>query len=247
MTRQKNNIWLDADWPAPKHIRAGTSLRTGGYSTAPYNEFNLALHVGDNPDDVKSNREILFNYLDLSSEPFWLEQTHSAKIISIDRPSANRKADASVTTQKNRVSVIMTADCVPILLCNKEGTKIAAVHAGWRGICGGIIENSLKAFSEPENLIAWIGPCISQKYYEVGTEVYENCLSHSKMLEKAFKQTNRNHWYANLVQIVRILMEKERVGSIHECGLCTYKLDDMFYSYRRDRETGRMASMIWME
>lgn len=247
MTSQKNKFWLDADWPAPKHIRAGTSIRTGGYSKAPYNELNIAHHVGDNPDDVKKNREALSDYLQLQSEPVWLKQTHSSNIISIDNTSGNRQADASFTKQKHKVCVIMTADCVPILLCNKDGTKIAAVHAGWRGICSGIIEKSLNAFSEPETVIAWIGPCISQEYYEVGIDVYENCLRQSHLLKNAFEQTNASHWQVNLVKIVRILMEKERVGLIHECGLCTYKMDEMFYSYRRDGTTGRAASMIWME
>jgi purine-nucleoside/S-methyl-5'-thioadenosine phosphorylase / adenosine deaminase len=247
MTKQNNKIWLDADWPVPKHIRAGTSIRSGGKSATPFNELNLAQHVGDNFEKVKQNRKILSEHLQLQSTPVWLNQTHSSKIICIDRPSENQNADASYTSKIHKVCVVMTADCVPILLCNKDGSKIAAVHAGWRGICDGIIENSLKVFSNPETVTAWIGPCISQPYYEVGEEVYEGCLKHSDFLISAFEQSDTHHWHADLPKISKILLKNAGVGSIHECGLCTYKMDEMFYSYRRDGDTGRTASMIWME
>lgn len=247
MIRQTNKLWLDADWPAPKHIRAGTSIRTGGHSKTPFNDLNLAKHVGDDPDNVEKNRETLINYLKLKSEPIWLNQTHSAEIISIDNTLGDREADASFTTKQHQVCTVMTADCVPILFCKKDGTKVAAIHAGWKGICGGIIENSINAFSEPETILAWIGPCISSEHYEVGNNVYESCLNHSNLVKSAFEQTNVKHWHADLVKIVRILLENRGVGAIYECNLCTYKMDDLFFSYRRDGNTGRTASMIWME
>ncbi|MGB1800376.1 MAG: peptidoglycan editing factor PgeF [Gammaproteobacteria bacterium] len=244
---QKNRIWIEADWPTPKHIRAGTTLRTGGHSQQPYDELNLALHVNDNPEDVKKNRSTLIENLHLQSEPVWLNQIHSSKIICINNAPENLEADASYTTEKNKVCSVMTADCVPVLFCNQEGTKVAAVHAGWRGICGGIVENSIKTLASAESLLAWIGPCISANHYEVGKEVYESCTNHSTLLEKAFEQRDENHWSCDLVKIINILLKNCGVGSIYECNLCTYEKPDLFFSYRRDGDTGRTASMIWME
>ena len=247
MTKQKNKLWLWADWPAPKHVRVGTSIRIGGHSKTPYNDFNLAQHVGDDHDDVKTNRKILNSHLQLQSDPIWLNQTHSSNIISIDASPENRAADGSFTTKQNKVCAILTADCVPILFCNKAGTKIAAIHAGWKGICGGIIENTIKSFSEPESLFVWIGPCISNEHYEVGKDVYESCINHSSLSKSAFHRVNVDHWHCDLVKIVEIILKKAGIGAIYECNLCTYKMDELFYSYRRDGTTGRTASMIWME
>jgi purine-nucleoside/S-methyl-5'-thioadenosine phosphorylase / adenosine deaminase len=247
MTRQTNKLWLWADWPAPKRIRAGTSIRIGGHSKIPFNNLNLAQHVGDDPVDVKKNRNTLVNHLELRSEPTWLNQAHSSHIISIDTPPENRKADGSFTTKQNNICAVLTADCVPVLFCNKAGTKIAAIHAGWRGICNGIIENAIKTFSDSETILAWIGPCISSKYYEVGKDVYESCLNHSSLLKSAFDQTNIDHWHCDLAKIVKIILENAGIGAIYECNLCTYKMDELFFSYRRENNTGRTASMIWME
>ncbi len=247
MTRHKDKHWLWADWPAPEHIHAGTSIRTGGHSKKPFNSFNLAQHVGDKPADVKKNRKILISHLGLPSEPAWLNQTHSSKIISIDSTSENRNADGSFTIKQNNVCAILTADCVPILFCNKDGTKIAAIHAGWKGICNGIIENTIKIFSDSETILVWIGPCISSEHYEVGKDVYERCLNHSSLLKSAFNQTNINHWHCDLVKIVNIILKNAGIGTIYECNSCTYKMDELFFSYRREGNTGRTASMIWME
>ena len=247
MTEQSDKLWLWANWPAPKHVRAGTSIRFGGVSHSPYNDLNLALHVGDKPDNVTKNRKILSNYLKLQSEPVWLEQTHGSNIISIDTEPKYLVADGSHTSKKNKVCTIMTADCVPVLLCNTDGEKIAAIHAGWKGICQGIIENAIKEFPESESILAWIGPCISSEHYEVGKDVYEGCLNRSALLKCAFNQINANHWYCDLVNIVKIILNNSGVGAIYESNLCTYKMDKLFYSYRRDGNTGRTASMIWME
>ena len=247
MTKSKNNLWVWADWPAPKNVRAGTSTRLGGNSLAPYNELNLAAHVGDKPDTIEQNRIILSNYLNLPSEPVWLEQTHSPNIISIDNAPENHVADGSFTIMKHKVCTIMTADCVPILFCNKEGTAIAAIHAGWKGICWGIIENAIKNFTDPDTILVWIGPCISSEHYEVGKDVYESCISHSASLNTAFRQINDTLWLCDLAYIVRIILKNSGVGLIYECNLCTHKEEELFYSYRRDGITGRTASMIWME
>lgn len=247
MTNPLDNLWLWADWPAPRHVRAGTSLRSGGISFPPFNKLNLGLHVGDDAKDVVENRNILSRHLNLSSDSIWLDQLHSTNIISLDDQNIDTSADGSYTTKKNNACTIMTADCVPILLCNAAGTKVAAIHAGWRGICSGIIEKAVNLFSNPDTLYVWIGPCISNDYYEVGRDVYEQCLDHEASLKSAFTQKSEEHWYCDLVKIVKIILNISGVGLIYECGLCTYKMDKLFYSYRRDGVSGRTASMIWME
>jgi YfiH family protein len=247
MTYEIKSSWIKADWPVPENIHAGTSTRVGGISRTPYDELNLALHVGDTPENVITNRQYLTKYLNLPSKPVWLEQTHSSNIISIDASCEHVIADGSYTTVQNKVCAIMTADCVPILFCDANGTKIAAIHAGWKGIYGGIIEKTINGFSNPESLFVWIGPCISAQYYEVGKDVYQKFIHYSTSLKIAFKQTSECHWYCDLVNIVKIILENSRVASIYECGLCTYANDSLFYSYRRDGNTGRTATLIWME
>ena len=247
MTNQLNDPWLWADWPAPKHVHAGTSLRTGGVSLSPFNKLNLGLHVGDEAKNVINNRNYLSQYLKLPSEPVWLDQIHSSNIISLDNQAIDVSADGSFTTMQNKVCTIMTADCVPILFCNTSGTKVAAIHAGWKGICNGIIEKAIDEFPNQNNIFVWIGPCISSEHYEVGKDVYEQCLNHSTSLKNAFTHIKKEHWYCDLTKIVQIILKKSGVGLIYECGLCTYKMDKLFYSYRREGVTGRTASMIWME
>lgn len=242
-----HNIWIEADWPAPEHVRAGTTVRKGGCSQTPFDELNLAQHVEDKTENVLENRRILTQHLNLPSEPVWLNQTHSSRIIHIDSSSEDSDADASYATQKNTICAVMTADCVPVLFCNKEGDKIAAIHAGWKGICAGILENAVQTLNSPETLIAWIGPCISAANYEVGRDVFQNCLNHSELLSKGFEQTNPDHWLCDLVEIVKILLKNCRVGAIYECNLCTHENAELFYSYRRDGITGRTASLVWME
>ncbi|MFT5395674.1 MAG: YfiH family protein [Gammaproteobacteria bacterium] len=247
MTKQPDNFWLWADWPTPKHVRAGTSLRSGGISMPPFNELNLGLHVGDETKNVLHNREFLSQHLKLRSDPFWLDQIHSNNIIALDDYTTDTSADGSYTTKKNNACTIMAADCVPILFCNAAGTKVAAIHAGWKGICNGIIEKAANLFSNPDTVFVWIGPCISGKYYEVGRDVYEQCLDHETKLKSAFIQKNEDHWHCELAMIVKIILKNSGVGLIYESGLCTYKMDKLFYSYRREVITGRTASMIWME
>lgn len=247
MIKQENDIWLRANWPAPAHIRAGTSIRTGGASHTPYDQLNLATHVGDEIEVVNQNRQLLLKHLKIPSEPVWLEQIHSSKTISLDTVPDNIIADGCHTSKRNTVCAILTADCVPVLFCNSSGTKIAAIHAGWRGICNGIIENTLQQFSDPTSILVWIGPCISDEYYQVGKDVYERCLAHSLSLKTAFQQIDPEHWNCNISNLVKIILKNCKVGPIYECGLCTYKRSDLFFSYRRDGDTGRTASMIWME
>ena len=247
MTNQSNNLWLWANWPAPVHVRAGVSLRKGGVSLSPFDELNLGLHVGDDVKNVLSNRNILSQHLGLTSAPVWLDQIHSTNIISLDDHTITASADGSNTVKKNIACTIMTADCVPILFCNAAGTKVAAIHAGWKGISSGIVEKAIHLFSRPDTIYAWIGPCISSDYYEVCKDVYGQFLDHKTILKTAFIKKDEDRWYCDLTKIIKTILENEGVHQIYEWGLCTDKMNKLFYSHRREGITGRQASMIWMQ
>lgn len=234
-----------ANWNAPKNISAITTTRLGGYSKAPYDSNNLALHVGDNPNDVEKNRTQLMESLKLPGEPTWLEQTHSTVCV-IPEKESNRNADASTTQSIHHPLAILTADCLPITLCNQQGTEIAAIHAGWKGLCYGIIENTLtKMHSAPSDLIAWIGPAISQKNYETGEEVYHSFLSKYPNSEAAFKPSQTNKWFASLALIAEQVLHSLGVNAVYQSNLCTFELKDELYSYRKAAQTGRIATLVW--
>lgn len=243
----KINTWLWADWPAPAHVKAGTSLRHYGLSQTPYHSLNLAAHVGDDTSNIDQNRSMICDHLALKTDPFWLEQTHGGDVISIDDPHIENIADGAITTRAGPVCTVMTADCVPVLFCDKPGTKVAAIHAGWKGICSGIIENTVKQYADPGRVLVWIGPCISKQYYAVGEDVVSACCLHFSDLRQAFEKTGDKHWVCDLSGLVKIILTKFKINSVYECGLCTFKRDDLFYSYRRDGITGRTATMIWIE
>ncbi len=247
INNNKQALWQWADWPAPNHIRAGTSFRIGGFSHPPFNGLNLAQHVGDDPSCVIQNRKALSDCLALKAEPVWLNQTHSKRIICLDENIANNHADGASASRPERVCAILTADCVPILFCDKGGHQIAAIHAGWRGICGGIIENALQQYPDPSDLLVWIGPCISPAHYEVDQSLYNACIAHLAILKDAFLAKDAKHWYCNLTDLVKIILKNNGVMAIYQCNLCTYEQSDLLYSYRRDGKTGRCATMIWME
>ncbi len=239
--------WLPAEWPAPDHVHAGTSLRDSGFSSDNYSSLNLAMHVGDNAAKVDKNRELLIKQQQLPARPEWLNQTHSNRLSILDKDNVDTDADGSYTTIKNNICAVLTADCVPVLLCDKAGTRVAAVHAGWRGISTGIIDNAAALYSQPEDVLAWIGPCISCVYYEVGSDVFEACMGYSPNTKTAFQQYDEQHWHCDLVSLVKCILANNKIHNIYESGLCTYADEKNFYSYRRDGVTGRTASMIWME
>ena len=245
----RNDLWLPADWPAPGHIHAGTTTRQGGYSQAPFNRLNLAEHVGDDSDAVTRNRTLLRQQLQLPGEPHWLNQTHSNRIVQIHAPASPKNADAAYSNRTNTVCAVLTADCVPIMVCNRAGTEIAAIHAGWRGLCANIINHTVDCFaSGREQLIAWIGPHISPDFYTVHDDVRNPCIdSLSESVADAFKQINGDSWQANLELLSRMSLLQAGITEIHANNLCTYQNREYFYSYRRERKTGRMASLIWIE
>ena len=234
------------DWPAPKNIKAATTTRTGGYSQSPFDSFNLASHVEDDTNAVAKNRKSLMEELGLPSEPVWLEQVHSA--VAIDASNKNHKADASVTAQAGTVCAAMTADCLPVLFCNKQGTQVAAAHAGWRGLADGILESTIDMInSQPDELMAWMGPAIGPEIFEVGDEVRDAFINYLPQAEQAFKQTISGHWLADIYLLARQRLEQKGVTHLYGGSFCTYTEKERFYSYRRDGKTGRMASLIWMD
>jgi YfiH family protein len=231
---------LMANWPAPRNISALTTTLMGGQSKAPYASNNLALHVGDHATDVLANRHRLKTTLDLPGEPAWLMQTHSTDCVVIEEDT-HRQVDASITRLKKQPLAILTADCLPILLCNTAGTEIAAIHAGWRGLLNGIVQNTLKKMqSSPNTLMAWVGPAICQRCFEVGLEVKAQFTTHYPNTSVAFEGR-----YANLPQMADLILQAAGVSAVYHSNACTFEEKNKFYSYRRESQTGRMATLIW--
>lgn len=244
--------FLAANWPAPSHIHAGTTLRTGGVSQPPYDQLNLGLHVNDEQSCVLENRKQLIKDLQLPSEPVWLNQVHGNNIIQIDSQVdselTTKAADGSYSTKSNKVCVVMTADCLPLLLCDDIGTQIAAIHIGWQGFSNNIINAALDKFTCPhEKILAWLGPCISADYYEIDANVYNAARKIFVGAEESFVETRMGHWSMDLKQLVSKQLTNLQVRHISTSPYCTYSEQSHFFSHRRDGTTGRMASLIWMD
>lgn len=233
-----------ANWPAPKNITALSTTRLSGFSQPPYDSNNLGLHVGDNEQLVRKNRQQLSELLHLPAEPVWLEQTHSTTCIIAEKESS-RDADAAISHSYLHPLVILTADCLPIMLCSIKGNEIAAIHAGWRGLFNGVVENTIdKMSSKASDLLAWIGPSICQQCYEVGDEVYNAFTSKYPHSKTAFEPRN-SKWLANLPKIAEIVLNSQGIQPVYQSGFCTFELENEFYSYRRQSQTGRIGTLIW--
>ena len=237
---------IEASWPAPPHIVAGTTLRTGGVSLDTWSSLNLAAHVDDNPGAVEENRSRFALNCNLPGEPVWLNQVHSNRA-ALEKPADAREGcDALVTRESGKVCAILTADCLPVLFCAKDGSEIAAAHAGWRGLSDGVLEATLKVMrTAPGSTIVWLGPAISQKAFEVGPEVREQFLEKDDLVEGCFQMNARGRYQADLYAIARHLLGKAGVGSVTGGEFCTFSEPDRFFSYRRDGQCGRMASFIY--
>jgi len=247
-----SNEIITPDWPAPSHIKAYSTTRdlaTTGQSTQEYKSFNLAFHVGDNKEHVARNRELLATHLELPNEPIWLNQVHGTNLVDIDNAqiSANpAEADGSYTCSTNKVCVVMTADCLPILFTDAQGSHVAAIHAGWRSLASGIIETLLKRWPTPHNeVMAWLGPAIGPAAFEVGSDVQQAFIAHDSEAKSAFQPIQNDKWLANLVLLAKQRLKSSGVSHIYGGDYCTYADQSRFYSYRRDGQTGRMASLIW--
>ncbi len=236
--------WIKPDWPAADQIHAAVTLRTGGFSQGAYQSLNPALHVNDDAEKVYQNRQKLIQMLKLPAEPAWLQQIHSNRVISLDAEHRLQQADASYTDQPGRVCTVLTADCLPLLLCSQDGLEIAAIHAGWRGLLAGIISNTVQLFKS-KAIIAWLGPAIGPDCFEVGPEVETAFTEKSIHFHSAFKPTAYNKFLADIYQLARIELSMLDIQQIYGGNFCTVSDKQRFYSYRRDGETGRMATLIW--
>ncbi|TNF93647.1 MAG: peptidoglycan editing factor PgeF, partial [Gammaproteobacteria bacterium] len=204
------------DWPAPACVRAFCTTRQGGFSEAPWDSFNLADHVGDNRESVQLNRELLKKCLSLPAEPLWLTQVHGCEVASFDEKSTKVECDASVSFIPSQVCAVLTADCLPLLLCSKEGDRIAAVHAGWRGLAAGVIEKTIGRLTlEPHSLMAWLGPAIGQDRFEVGNEVRDIFMANNTGAEKAFIRNKNNRWLCDLYQLAKQRLKFLGVDAIY--------------------------------
>ncbi len=239
--------FIQAHWPAPKNILALTTTRLDGHSTGIYAGLNLGDHVQDDAKKVSDNRIALQNTLSLTSAPHWLKQTHGTDVVELPHTSIP-KADACFTRAPQVCCAILTADCLPILLCNKAGTIVAGIHGGWRSLAGGIIEKTLKAMAfPPQEILAWMGPAIGPQHFQVGGEVREQFIQQDNHLDEAFCPDSSSRYMANIFTIARLQLERLGVKQIFGGDYCTYSDAQRFYSYRRDGETGRLASLICMK
>ena len=236
--------WIMADWPAPDGIIAGTTTRIGGVSDGAYASMNLGGHVGDDQAHVAENRRRFVAGCGLPAEPDWLTQVHGTAV-RVDGTTAPVEADAAISRKPGAVLAVLTADCLPILLCADSGDEIAAIHAGWRGLAAGIVDATLANLqAAPGQLAAWFGPAISQAAFEVGGEVRAAFIARDAGAEGCFLQNERGRWQADLYGLARRQLEAAGVGVIHGGGMCTVADSERFFSYRRDGQCGRMATFI---
>jgi len=238
--------WLHADWPAIARVHTLITTRNGGVSQPPYASLNLGTHVEDNAENVSANRALLRAHL--PAEPAWLNQVHGTQVLAAEQVNNAPDADASFTRQSNTVCVIMTADCLPVLLCDRQGTVVGAAHAGWRGLCNGVLEATIIAMgAEPGDLMAWMGPAIGPDAFEVGKEVRSAFMEHNPASDSAFTPIGDDKYLADIYLLARQRLQNAGVAAVYGGGRCTVIERDQFFSYRRDRHTGRMASLIWLE
>ena len=245
------NSWalIRPNWDVPDTIHAVMTTRHSPshantvVARSAFGDFNLATHVGDDITHVQANRQMLCDTLALPTPPIWLEQVHSNTIVKAEINSLNAKADASFSTEKNVVCVVMTADCLPVLICSADGQKIAAVHAGWRGLASGIITRSIETVGT-KDVVVWLGAAIGKQCFEVGDDVRDIFIKKSIDYATAF-QSHESKWLADIYQLARVELAQLGIFKVYGGEFCTMSDEDSFYSYRRDTHTGRMATLIW--
>lgn len=233
-------------WPAPAGIRALSTLRTGGVSVGVYESLNLGDHVGDDPARVQENRNRLRAAQSLPAEPHWLTQVHGAHVADLDGPIVDTTADAAITRRRGILCAILTADCLPVLFTDTAGECVAAAHAGWRGLAGGVLEATVAAMQvEPSRLLAWLGPAIGPQRFEVGPEVRDIFVRHDPAAAAAFNAGTGTRHMANLGMLARLRLAALGVGGIFGVDDCTHSQPQRFFSHRRDGRSGRQATLIW--
>ncbi len=250
MQKVPDNILLP-DWPAPEQVRAVSSKRTGGYSGQGFASFNLGDHVGDEPTTVEHNRRLFQTLSAMPTKPYWLQQVHGVAVARPDLAFDQTGlivADAAYSRSTERVCVVMTADCLPLLLCDKAGQEVAAVHAGWRGLAAGVIEQTVQQFqAKPADILVWLGPAIGPQAFEVGAEVRAAFIKQQAAATAAFTAQPSAKYLADLYLLARLRLQALGISAIYGGNFCTYQQAEDFFSYRRDGQTGRMATAIWLE
>jgi len=235
------------DWPAAASVKAVTTTRHAGVSKGPYDSLNLADHVGDTAAAVRRNRVTIQHQLNLPGRPAWLNQVHGDRAVDAANSGERPSADAGFTDQPHVVCAVLTADCLPVLFCDRRGTRVAAAHAGWRGLASGVLESTVRALdTDPGQLMAWLGPAIGPGAFEVGGEVRRVFVEQHAEAAGAFLARPHGHWLADLYQLARIRLLASGLTALYGGGFCTFTDRQRFYSYRRDGMTGRMASLIWL-
>ncbi len=243
--------WLTPQWPAPAAVCALSTLRGGGVSDVPFASLNLAAHVGDEPAAVAENRRRLRAAAGLPAEPAWLNQVHGALILDLDTGvaagAAAGPADGAVTRTPGRICAILAADCLPILFTTESGDAVAAAHAGWRGLAGGVIEATVRSLAvAPPSLLVWLGPAIGPRHFEVGPEVRDELLRGDPRADEAFAENARGRYMADLYVLARRRLAQLGVERMYGGGECTFSRSDKYFSHRRDGQTGRQATLIWL-
>lgn len=238
--------WIRPDWPVSERVHAVVTTRRGGVSRGRYASLNLAAHVGDDPAAVAANRERLAAGAGLPTAPLWLRQVHGTTVVTAERAGIEPEADAAVARSPGRVLAVLTADCLPVLMAARDASVIAVAHAGWRGLAAGVVEAALAEMRVPaENVVAWFGPAIGPRYYFVGADV-PAAFARAPGRSAAFAAAGPGRWRCDLAALARARLATAGVDEIGGGGLCTYNDAESFYSYRRDGETGRFASLLWI-
>lgn len=237
------------DWPAPGRVRAASSTRHGGVSRGAYASLNIGRSGGDDPAAVDENRRRLFDALRLPAEPNWIRQVHGTAVVRAPLAQAEPDADACWTSEPGTVCLVQSADCLPVLLCEETGAAVAAAHAGWRGLSAGVLENTVRAMdAAPSRLLAWLGPAIGPRAFEVGAEVREAFLAADAAADAAFVPAAApQKFMADLYALARLRLQRAGVERVYGGGWCTHTEAQRFHSFRRDGASGRMASLIWIE
>ncbi|MGD0493763.1 MAG: peptidoglycan editing factor PgeF [Steroidobacteraceae bacterium] len=245
--------WLTPTWPVPANVRALSTLRGGGISAGRYASLNLGDHVQDAPEAVAENRRRLRAAAGLPAEPAWLAQVHGVQVADLDSSPAGvsaspAAADGAVTRAPGRICAILTADCLPVLLASDAGDAVAAAHAGWRGLAAGVIEASVRALGgAPASLMAWLGPAIGPGHFEIGADVRDELIRGDPGAQAAFIPNSRGRFMADLPELARRRLERLGVTRVYGGDECTHAQPDRFFSHRRDGQTGRQATLIWLE
>lgn len=241
-------VTITPDWPAPSLVRACTTIRVGGVSRAPYDSLNLAAHVGDDTAHVDVNRRRVAAALGLPAAPVWLSQVHGNRVVDAASTAPGLDADGAFTTRPGVVCAVLTADCLPVVLCHRGGAGVAVVHVGWRGMVSGVIDEALRVMGCPgDDLMAWLGPAIGPRVYEVGEDVMAMLSEAVDDASGALVSASPGKWYADLYTLARRRLAGLGVKRVYGGSWCTYTESGRFYSYRRDGVTGRMATLVWLD